>query len=505
MKFKNILRKILKEDESDKPTGNAKFDKIYSMVVPSKISFEDFKKIIKMDPTTAGVPDGFNWETAKKENFKSVLLGKFVNWLLKIFIKPGPDFQSNYQVGTEEYERDLHDYRERIIEEDVDMIGDLLLKYDKYMKRIVNEKDRNILNISGVEELSNILVRATNEGDEVRLIEFGGMVAPKRSKTEGDNAGVSNPQIRFKYPGSEILKVGSDYTLVRISNKGQLGSQAASHFGGYYLGSSNSSSNETNWCTSPENSSNFKNYIQQAPLYIFLANEDKGQVGIKTGLPKERYQIHLGSTYQAKDRLNTNFDFENQLANGKLAEFKEFFREEFKKGVSNYSFSAENKTGSEWLVKLNNRNIRAYEMYVKIYGDSDLVQQNPVELLNEALDNVPSTCATLTIANPTQIELSLDFSDKILSFTALRTLSIQNIAKSLPDGFDVFQKLAFLSLTNNKELTKLPSGVEDCPFIVFISLTGSENVVLSPEQLDVFEQEKDDYGRIEDPNFWVPK
>jgi hypothetical protein len=40
---------------------------------------------------------------------------------------------------------------------------------------------------------------------------------------------------------------------------------------------------------------------------------------------------------------------------------------------------------------------------------------------------------------------------------------------------------------------------------VFVNLKGSENIVVSPEQHEYLEQDKDENGVVENPYFWTPK
>jgi hypothetical protein len=522
MKFKSILKKIIKEDKRI----NYLLDNVINVTnKPSsgkqqKISLADFKQLMKTDPTTVA-PAGFDWDNAGmmrnqdgkrvpkdtdkiKEDFKDVITGQYVNWLLRTFLKPNTDdFVSDYEKGTPEYDKQFRHHQEEIFE-DEDMISGLLSKFHKFQKRIAEDK-RNIMNVKGIQELMNLPVRATAGGETVRLIEFEGRLVSK-AIAKDESLSSDSPQVRFFYPGSEILKVGSDYTLIKIPAGGELGQKAASHFGGYYLGSSSPSSNETNWCTSPENSSNFRSYIQQAPLYIILANDDKGQVGIKSGLPKERYQIHFGNYRQFKDRLNGNFDFIKELAGGKFTEFKDFFKDEFKKGVGSSSFST--STGNlqgEYIVKLNNPNPTATSDYIKIYGKEGIPKSNPDLMLKQEIENIPTSCTALTIKNDTKENLFVDIPDDILKFTGLKTINITNIAKSLPSDFSPLKQLRFVSIVNNPELTKLPDGFDECPSLVFINLLGSDNIVLSPKQLEYLEQDRDEYGKIEEPYFWTPK
>jgi hypothetical protein len=506
MKFRYILKKLINED--------ARFDTIYDKFVnvggqPSpdgkkelKVSFEQLKQLMKTDPTTK-VPENFNWKKAKKEDFKNVITGQYINWLLRTFLKPS-DFVSDYEKGTPEYDESFKHYQDEIFE-DEDMIKGLLAKFHKFQKRIAEDK-RNILNVKGIQELMNLPVRATAGGETVPLREFEGKLVSKAFDKE-ESTSPDSPRVRFSYPGSEILKVGGEYTLVRIPAGGELGQKAASHFGGYYLGSSNPSSNETNWCTSPDNSHNFRNYIQQAPLYIILANDDKGQVGTKSTLPKERYQIHFGNSRQFKDRLNGNIpNFIDELAKGKFSEFKEFFRDELIKGVGSSSFGTNSgNLPGEIIIKLNNPNPGATSDYIKVFGREGIEEDNPTEKLKEQIQKVPKDCSALTIKNDTRENLFIDIPDEILNLTNLKTINITNIAKSLPNDISPLKNLRFVSIVDNPQLTKLPNGFDQCPNLVFINLKGSDNVVISPEQLEYLEQDKDEDGRIEEPYFWTPK
>jgi hypothetical protein len=92
-----------------------------------------------------------------------------------------------------------------------------------------------------------------------------------------------------------------------------------------------------------------------------------------------------------------------------------------------------------------------------------------------------------------------------LNLTNLKTINITNIAKSLPNDISPLKNLRFVSIVDNPQLTKLPDGFDQCPNLVFINLKGSDNIVISPEQLEYLEQDKDEDGRIEEPYFWTPK
>jgi len=495
MKFKSVLRRLLTEnldnkklialydkfiapaetgsDEKLKKALNLKIKNLETNKEKVLTPLQVFARLIKMDPTTK--PDNFDWSRVqKKEDLNNIKIGQYLNWLMRTFIL-AKELDNPYEPGTKEYEDRYKLYQKEIFE-DEDMIKGLLDKFFKYQKRIPEDK-RNIMNIDGVQELMDLPVRATTGNDTVRLIEYEGKLVSKAlAKGEGEDLSPESPRVRFSYPGSEILKVGSDYTLVKIPAGGELGQKAASFFGGYHLGSSSPSSNESNWCTSPDNSHNFRNYIQQGPLYILLANNDKGEKGIKSGLPKERYQIHFGSYRQFKDRLNGNIDFVKDLAGGKFSEFKDFFKNEFIKGVGSSSFSTnKGNLEGEFVIKVNNPNPTATSDYIKIYGESGLQKDNPTEMLREQLINLPTSCTAIKITNDTKEDLSLEIPNEILKFKNLKTLNITKLAKTLPQDFSGFSKLRFLSLIDNKQLTTLPEGLENLP-LVFINLMGSDAI-----------------------------
>jgi len=579
MKFKSVLRRLLTENLDNKKlialydkfiapaeTGSdEKLKKSLNLKIKNPETNKEniltplqvFARLIKMDPTTK--PDNFDWSRVrKKEDLNNIKIGQYLNWLMRTFIL-AKELDNPYEPGTKEHEDRYKLYQKEIFE-DEDMIKGLLNKFNKYQKRIPEDK-RNIMNIDGIQELVSLPIKVsfdkvydnsnkqigridgdkfydiTNKqtgkivandvfnmsnkkigridgdtfyddegekigrierGETIRLIEYEGLL-PSKAIMKGEDLSPESPRVRFSYPGSEILKVGSDYTLVKIPAGGELGQKAASFFGGYHLGSSSPSSNESNWCTSPDNSHNFKNYIQQGPLYILLANDDKGEKGIKSGLPKERYQIHFGSYRQFKDRLNGNIDFVKDLAGGKFSEFKDFFKNEFIKGVGSSSFStSKGNLEDEFVIKVNNPNPSATSDYIKIYGDKDLKRDNPTEMLREQLINLPTSCTAIKITNDTKEDLSVDIPDEILKFNNLKTLNITKLAKTLPQDFSGFSKLRFLSLIDNKQLTTLPEGLENLP-LVFINLMGSDGIQFSNEFEENFEQDSDENY------FWTPK
>ncbi len=115
--------------------------------------------------------------------------------------------------------------------------------------------------------------------------------------------------------------------MIKIEDKTELGKNAAIFFGGYQ----DSDNDETRWCTSGPGLTFFNGYIKDGPLYVVLPNDDNGQVGKRTGLPKERYQFHFPSS-QFMDRLDRHVNL-TELLNGPMIELKESFKPEFAKGL----------------------------------------------------------------------------------------------------------------------------------------------------------------------------
>jgi hypothetical protein len=282
--------------------------------------------------------------------------------------------------------------------EDLPQFKDILTKYERFKGSLVDASKKNIDNVKSLTELSQV---------EVKYGDATGEIGQYRGKKVKKDAGTAVNK-NFDIPGAEILKVGSEYTLIRISDKGTLGSKAASYFGGYSGGIDRG---ETNWCTAAENSSYSHTYRQEGPLYIFIANDDKGKVGEVTGLPSERYQFHFPSNqFKFANQHGGNIPIVEWL-NGKWLEFKEIFKPEFAKGLL--------KSGSSDVVDISYPD-NAAGKFIALYG------------FEELFDSLPETIVRLLISNKSNENDMQTYSKNMLLMTDINSLLLRTgFVKSL--------------------------------------------------------------------------
>lgn len=452
MKITKVLSNLITED--------ARFQVLYKQyVLPSGdrkkgiLPFEIVRDIVFTDPTTR--PQDYDVESASVEDMTSdkVKVGKYVQWMLKRFVKPQLTNEDGEPIeqGTEEYKRDAVEYRRHFME-DLPQFKELLTKYERFKGSLVDASKKNIDNVKSFTELAQLDVKY---GDTT--VELGAYRGKKVKKDAGTTVNKN-----FDIPGAEILKVGSEYTLIRISDKGTLGSKAASYFGGYSGGIDRG---ETNWCTAAEGSSHSQTYRNQGPLYIFIANDDKGQVGEVTGLPTERYQIHF-PTDQFKSRNQYSRDGNIPIVewlNGKWSEFKEILKPEFAKGF----------------VKPNTENVEikypgtATGKFVALYG------------FEELFEVLPESITRLNIINTSNERIILTIPDSITRFKSLKAVLFENVIDKVPDAICQMQSLMILAVPNNPELKSLPDCIMNIPRLTFVNVNRSPNVKV-PQALEAF-------------------
>ena len=452
MKITKVLSNLITED--------ARFQVLYKQyVLPSGdrkkgiLPFEIVRAIVFADPTTR--PQDYDVESASVEDMTSdkVKVGKYVQWMLKRFVKPQLTNEDGetIEVGSEEYKRDAVEYRRHFME-DLPQFKELLTKYERFKGSLVDASKKNIDNVKSFTELAQLDVKY---GDTT--VELGAYRGKKVKKDAGTAVNKN-----FDIPGAEILKVGSEYTLIRISDKGTLGSKAASYFGGYSGGIDRG---ETNWCTAAEGSSHSQTYRNQGPLYIFIANDDKGQVGEVTGLPTERYQIHF-PTDQFKNRNQYSRDGNIPIVewlNGKWSEFKDILKPEFAKGF----------------VKPNTENVEikypgtATGKFVALYG------------FDELFEVLPETITRLNIINTSNERIILNIPDSITRFKSLKAVLFENVIDKVPDSICQIQSLMILAVPNNPELKSLPECIMNLPKLTFVNVNRSPNVKV-PQALEAF-------------------
>ena len=438
MRFTSLLTNLILE--------NSRFQVLYDkMVKPAKgkegdarkpkglMDFETLKAIILADPTTK-VPQGKDIDELSVDDMENVKVGKYTQWLLKNFVAPVfNDERADVEKGSPEYKRMMDEHR-RLFMEDLFKVTDDLKKYERFKNQFPQDKrDINKLTIDDVYELTkNLSLQKT-----------------KASKAEKEEAKKS-----YAHPGGEIIFRGNKWTLVRISDQGSLGKDAACFYGGYYL----PDQDETRWCTSSPGLTYFNGYIKDGPLYVVLPNDDKGEVGKKTGLPKERYQFHFPSS-QFMTREDRQINLVEYL-NGPMRELKEFFKHEFAKGLVN-------KGGNK--VEINYPDSSAGK-FVALYGFDDL------------FETLPDSIEHLMITNKSKENIALDVPSTIGRFKNLQALLLQNIVKTLPEEIGELSNLTFVAFNNNPELRTIPESLANLSKLTFINLAGSPNVEL-PEVL----------------------
>ena len=439
MRFTKLLTNLILE--------NSRFQVLYDKMVkpaPSRegdarkpkglMDFDTLKSIIFADPTTKA-PQNFDVEGASAEDMENVKVGKYTQWMLKNFVIPTfTDERAGVEKGTAEYSRMMNEYQ-RLFMEDLHKMTDDLKKYERFKNQLPQDK-RDINKISA-DELFD-------------LVKDFKLEKTKASKQEKEEAKTS-----YQYPGSEIMYRGSNWTLVKIEDKGDLGKGAAIFFGGYQDGDNG----ESRWCTSAPGLNYFNTYIKDGPLYVVLPNDDKGQVGKRTGLPRERFQFHFPSD-QFMDRDDRRVNLV-ELLNGPMNELKDFFKPEFAKGLVS-------KGGDK--VEINYPDSSAGK-FVALYG------------FDELFDNLPDTIVHLLISNKSKESIALDVPETITRFKNLDALLMSNIVRTLPENLGELKNLKFLNLSNNKDLVSLPESIKDIPNLALVNLKGSNPSVVIPPAL----------------------
>ena len=371
-----------------------------------------------------------------------VKVGKFTQWLLKSFVKPST--QDLDQVGTSdvnspEYKSTIKEFKRRFLE-DLFKFTDLLAKFEK-IKQYIPQEQRDINKLTP-NSLMSIVV---NLPEEIR-----NKINKKEVKSKAREERKSN---KFAHPGAEIMFEGPNYTLIKIDGTGEPQREAAGWYGGYY----DYLNGESHWCTSPPNSSYFLTYAKQGPLYVIMANDDKGKVGARTGLPQERYQFHFPSS-QFMDRMDKQVNLV-ELLNGPMAELKELFKSEFAKGLV---------TGNGDKVEINYPQSAAGK-FIALYG------------FNELFESLPQNIKYLLISNTSNENISLDVPESIGRFTNVEALLLVKLVKTLPDSIGNMKNLQFLTLSDNKDLKELPESLADLPNLSFLTVRNVPNLAIPPK------------------------
>jgi len=363
-------------------------------------------KIVAGDPKT--IISGFiSNKPDESELSKIKKVGPYSQWLIKQFI-----------LGKR---KDNSGEFAKLFFEDLYKVTDDLKKFDRFKERIPEEdRDINKLTIEQLYELTK---------------EFS-LEKTKASADEKNKA-----KETYEHPGADVVYRGNDWTVVKISDKSQLGKDAACFYGG--------NNQETRWCTSAPGLSYFNQYIEQGPLYVILSNNRNDLA--KSGLPTERYQFHFESN-QFMDIADRQVDLVD-IFNDKLTELKDFFKVIFK----NYLQGAD-KLDVE--VRDNDTNSK----FIGIYGFNEFIEMIPKKV-KKLIINTSNGAAHV-------------IPDTIGDFKEMTILAINGGVSALSPRIGECIQLLFLSLNNNSELKTIPETIIKLPNLKSLSLAGSTNVVI---------------------------
>lgn len=403
------------------------------------MDFETLKTIIFADPTTKA-PENFDIDGASVNEMENIKVGKYTQWLLKNFITPK---QTELEISgdmvdpkSREYKQALSEFR-RLFMEDLYKTTDDLKKFER-AKQYLPQDQRDI-----------------NKFTPKTLFDtLKDFQIPEKKKAEIEKKEAKKSREGFKHAGGEIIFESPNWTLIKISDQGAVGKDAAIYYGGFH----EYEQGESRWCTSSPGLTYFNNYIKDGPLYVIFPNDDKGQVGKKTGLPMERYQFHFPSS-QFMDRHDRQINLVEML-NGNMSELKEYFKDEFAKG----------------LVQKGDNKVEI------IYPESSAGKFVALYGFDELFNSLPNNIEHLLINNNSKENISLDVPESIGRFKSLQALLLQNIVKSLPESVGELTELNFLALPDNKELKSLPGSLSKLNNLTFLTLRGTNPNIKIPEE-----------------------
>lgn len=432
MKFTSLLKSVILEQSKFEVLFDAltkpSVDKEGKKMKP-KLSKEEFFELMQADPTTK--LNDVDLQSANPEELKKVKAGKFTAWIIKNYLTP----KTERQPGDRGYEEEVKQAKLTYIE-DLSKITNDLMKFVRFKDRIEGERDLNKMTPSDLyTKVKDFSLEKTKASAEEKK---------EASKT-------------FEHPGGQVIFRGNEWTVVKISDKNQLGKDAACFYGGYYL---EPSKGETRWCTSGPGLTYFERYIKDGPLYVIIKNQDS-KLGEKSQLPATRYQFHFPSN-QFMDAADHSIDLVQYL-NGPMAELKDLFKPEFAKGLT---------VGGEKLI-IDSFSHGAIGKFIALYGLDDLI------------GNLPDTLKEFQIQNrDSKNDVIINIPEEIGRFKDLHMILLDNCIDSIPEAVCQLPKLRFLALINNPKLTSIPECIADIPNLYFLNLKGSPNVQVPQAILD---------------------
>ena len=425
IKFTNILRELIIE--------SSRFQVIYDKYVkPNKetrkgmMTLGTLFNIIAADPTSR-VPEGMSAEGVRPEDMEKIKIGKYTQWILKNFTVPTT---LDVEPDSPRYKGAFQQYQELFLEDLYKVTGDLM-KFERFKGRLPQEyRDINKLTPESLY-------------DQVKDFSLEKTKATKDEKAEASTT--------YKHPGADIVYRGSEWTVARISDTGQLGKDAACFYGGNYL---EPQRGETRWCTSSPGLTWFDRYIKDGPLYVVIPNSPRKftgsmDLGEKSGLPAYRIQFHFPSNqFMTPDDRNIDLvEFLNQQEPG----LKEYFKPEFMSGLAS-------KGGTK--VSVNYPSDSASK-FIALYG------------FEEFFDTLPENIQRLEFTKKGGDSFDLDIPESIGKFKDLSALHLVGCVSRLPQSICNLKKLQFLSLPDNPNLEELPSCLADISALTVINVKGS--------------------------------
>ena len=439
IKFTNILRDLIIEssrfqvlfDKYVKPNKETR-----KGMMPLSILFE----IIAADPTSR-VPEGMTAQSAKPEDMEKVKIGKYTQWILKNFTSPKIESDSGISdPNSPAAKQALKQYQELFLEDLYKVTGDLM-KFERFKSRLPQEaRDINKLTTETLY-------------DYVKDFSLEKTKATKDEKVEASRT--------YQHPGADIVYRGSEWTVARISDTGQLGKDAACFYGGNYL---EPQRGETRWCTSSPGLTWFDRYIKDGPLYVVIPNSPRKftgsmDLGEKSGLPAYRIQFHFPSNqFMTPDDRNIDLvEFLNQQEPG----LKEYFKPEFMSGLAS-------KGGTK--VSVNYPSDSASK-FIALYG------------FEEFFETLPENIERLEFVKKGGADISLNIPESIGKFKNLTALHLVGCVKKFPESICNLDKLQFLSLPDNPGLQMLPSCLANLPRLTVINLKNSNASSVIPDSL----------------------
>lgn len=436
MKFQDLLKTVIVEQSrmdvlADKLTKAEKGKK--PLLTP-----EELFALVVADPQTK-VAEGVDIDNFGGDFSVVKKVGPYAQWIIKQYLaqKPVLPDGEEFDMNDKRNQEIVRKMKSQFMEDLYKITGDLQ-KFDRHKSKIPSEyRDINKLTPSKLYD----------------LVKDFSMEKTKASKEEKKLASVT-----YEHPGGEIVFRGPHWTIAKVTDKGQLGKDAACFYGGYYL---EPSRGETRWCTSSPGLSWFDRYIKDGPLYVVIPNESGGKVGEKSGLPAERYQFHFPSN-QFMDVHDHSVDL-IKLLNGPMKELKPYFKHEFAKSLSTNS-----KGGKELVVDYPRD---AAAKYVSLYGWDDLFK------------NIDPDTTRIDFTNSSNEPIELEFPKELANLKNLQTFYVDKGLNKIPEELKGMKNLEFLSVPNNPNLKELPEWIADLPSLIAVSVKGGNPNIHIPEKV----------------------